>query len=54
MEKTDIDIFNERVEFKTSYRSTLEKVCEISCRYKLSGTQLNTVYKIVESLRGIR
>ena len=37
----------------TQYRSTLEKVVGYATKYNLTGTQLNTVYKILTSLKGI-
>lgn len=38
----------------TSYRTLLEKVVWYGCRYGLTGTQLRTVYKILESMDGKR
>ena len=41
---------NKRNNTMTGYRTVLERVVEYGCKYKLNGTQLRTVYKILESL----
>lgn len=38
----------------TKYRTLLERVVGYGCKYNLNGTQLRTVYKILESLEGKR
>lgn len=35
----------------TSYRTLLERVVGYGCKYNLNGTQLSTVYNILESMR---